>query len=165
MANKLLKFMRLVFILAIYSELLTTELHVSVYWCTIFLLVMSSVVFSAVNIDAVILWVMTTCNFIYLCWRSRYQDRNHLPNCVVTSELGQWEFSHFILSDYLNLGYFLTELRNFSSIISKDYSALCVINLQFSINVLYMDLKIWVLYLVLENTSSISITGGQQWKR
>jgi hypothetical protein len=44
------------------------------------------------------------------------------------------------------LAYFFIELRNFSSIISKDYSALLVINLSFSIYVLYMDLKIWVLY-------------------
>jgi len=47
------------------------------------LIVMSSVVFSAMNISAVILWIMTTSNFIYLCWRSRYQVRNHLPNCIV----------------------------------------------------------------------------------
>jgi len=37
--------------------------------------------------------------------------------------------------------------------------------LSFSLNVLYVELKTWVLDLVVENTSSTRITGGLQWKR
>jgi len=66
-------------------------------YALIFFIVMNSVVFSAVNIDAVILCVMTTCNFIHLCCRSRYQFLNHLTNCIVTSKVGQREISHVIL--------------------------------------------------------------------
>ena len=46
------------------------------------------------------------------------------------------------------LAYFFKELRNFSSLISKDYSALRVINLSFSVNVLYIDFKSYVYWTV-----------------